>query len=662
MCENGLRDVAVPIIIAGEHLATFFTGQFFYDDDKPDPEYFRAQAREFGFDEKSYLEALNRIPVFTREQVRNIMDYYRNLVQILAEMGLKNLELTREVKERKRAEQALLKSEERYTLAVDRANDGIWDRDILTGEVYYSPRWKQMLGYEDHELPNNSEQWREKIHPDDYKMVMDALEGYLDGKFPAYEVEYRLEHKNGSYRWIHARGACLRDPQGKPYRIAGSHTDITSRKIAEELLIRNEALFRTVLETLPVGVWILEKDGWIALSNEAARKIWAGPLFVGIDRYDSYKGWWHDTGKSIEKEEWAGARAIFRGETSLGEIIDIECFDGTRKTIINSAVPLRNDKGEIYAAVIVNEDVTELKQGEKLLMESEKKYRTLFEESKDIVFIVDAQGKLLDVNSAGMELLGYTKEELLALNPAEDLEISQAVRTELGKMFEQTGFAKDCEMELRRKDGGKVIVHVSASVMHDNTGQISGYRGIAHDVTERKKLEQQLLQAQKMESIGLLAGGIAHDFNNLLTAISGYGQILQDSISSDDELMHESIGQVLKASERATELTRSLLAFSRKQVINPKPVHIDTIISNTGKLIRRIIGEDIEFITDFPDNKTAGHGRCRPDRTGAHEPGDQCPRRHAPRRPLVNLHKAGAGQGGIGSAIWPVETGGIYPD
>jgi len=105
ICENGLRDVAVPIIIAGEHLATFFTGQFFYDDDKQDVEYFRAQAREFGFDEESYLEALSRVPVFTREQIRNIMAFFRNLVQILVELGLKNLELAQEVTERKQAEQ-----------------------------------------------------------------------------------------------------------------------------------------------------------------------------------------------------------------------------------------------------------------------------------------------------------------------------------------------------------------------------------------------------------------------------------------------------------------------------------------------------------------------------------------------------------------------------
>ena len=130
-----------------------------------------------------------------------------------------------------------------------------------------------------------------------------------------------------------------------------------------------------------------------------------------------------------------------------------------------------------------------------------------------------------------------------------------------------------------------------------------GYRGIAHDVTKRKKLEQQLLQGQKMESIGFLAGGVAHDFNNLLTVISGYGQILQDSVPADDELSQESIEQVLKAAERASELTRSLLAFSRKQIINPKPVLVDTIISNTSKLIQRIIGEDIEFNTAFSDRK-----------------------------------------------------------
>ncbi|MEA5114454.1 MAG: PAS domain S-box protein [Geobacteraceae bacterium] len=117
------------------------------------------------------------------------------------------------------------------------------------------------------------------------------------------------------------------------------------------------------------------------------------------------------------------------------------------------------------------------------------------------------------------------------------------------------------------------------------------------EMAEREKLEQQLMQSQKMESIGLLAGGVAHDFNNLLTAIAGYGQIIKENIPGDDELLQESIGQILAGSERAAELTRNLLTFSRKQVMNRKPVKVESIIHNAGKFIRRVIGEDIEFRT-----------------------------------------------------------------
>ncbi|HKZ15864.1 MAG TPA: PocR ligand-binding domain-containing protein, partial [Geobacteraceae bacterium] len=167
-CRNGLWDVAVPIVIAGEHVATFFTGQFFYDDDKPDVEYFRAQAREFGFDEQSYLDALSRVPIFTREQIRSIMAFYRNLVQILVETGLKNLELTQEVQERQKTEEALRKSEERYALAVQGSNDGIWDLNMATGEAYHSSRWKSILGFEEDEISDNFKEWEKRVHPDDY--------------------------------------------------------------------------------------------------------------------------------------------------------------------------------------------------------------------------------------------------------------------------------------------------------------------------------------------------------------------------------------------------------------------------------------------------------------------------------------------------------------
>jgi PAS domain S-box-containing protein len=243
--------------------------------------------------------------------------------------------------------EALRASEERYALAVEGANDVIWDVNLITGETYHSKRLKNILGYEENEIPAyiNAREWRERTHPDDYQRVIEARDSYLEGRVPVFEVEFQVRHKDGNYRWVACRGACVRDSQGRPCRMAGSLTDIT----------------------------------------------------------------------------------------------------------------------------------------------------------------------------------------------------------------------------------------------------------------ERKNLEQQILQSQKMESVAILAGGVAHEFNNLLTAISGYGQMLQESISPDDELSQESVGNVLKAAERAAELTTSLLAFSRKQIIKPEPVQVDAIINQARTLIQGVVGNDIEFGVNFSD-------------------------------------------------------------
>ena len=238
-------------------------------------------------------------------------------------------------------------------------------------------------------------------------------------------------------------------------------------------------------------------------------------------------------------------------------------------------------------------DLTDIKKAEEVIRVSEKKYRTLFEKSKDAIYILDSERRIIDINHSCIELFGYTKEEILV--DLEKLYCHQEERKHFWQRLQKFGFISDYEVEMVKKDGERIIVHVSMSAIKDDAGQISGYQGIIRDMTERKRLERQLLQSQKMESVGILAGGVAHEFNNLLTAISGYGQILQERIPEDDELSRESIANVLKASDRATELTRGLLAFSRKQLIIPKPVQIDTLISNIGKIIQWVIGEDIEF-------------------------------------------------------------------
>ena len=142
--------------------------------------------------------------------------------------------------QRRRAEDALSRSEERFDLAVRGTDAGIWDWNLLTDEVYFSPRWKSMLGYEDHEIGNHFLEWKRRLHPDDRERALTYLQDYLQGRSPDYELEHRLQHQDGNYRWILARGAVVRDQSGKPYRMVGSHLDITDRKRAEQLIRKRE--------------------------------------------------------------------------------------------------------------------------------------------------------------------------------------------------------------------------------------------------------------------------------------------------------------------------------------------------------------------------------------------------------------------------------------
>jgi PAS domain S-box-containing protein len=219
---------------------------------------------------------------------------------------------------------------------------------------------------------------RERIIGSDFSVYftdpLKAREGYERvfqmGAVRDYPLAIR--HASGKVIDVLYNATVYRTEAGEVQGVFAAARDITERKLAEVALRQNEQLLRNVLELLPVGVWIADKDGVITYGNPAGHRIWAGYRYVGIEQFGEYKGWWLHTGQKIEPEEWAAARAIRKGETSLNEEIEIECFDGSRKIILNSAIPLRNDKNEITGAFIINDDMTERRQTEQRIRQMQK--------------------------------------------------------------------------------------------------------------------------------------------------------------------------------------------------------------------------------------------------------------------------------------------------
>lgn len=245
--------------------------------------------------------------------------------------------------------------------------------------------------------------------------------------------------------------------------------------------------------------------------------------------------------------------------------------------------------GEIFVNVL------ERKKSIWMSRKSEDKLGALIERTEDVVFITTPQGKIQEINPAGAKLLGYPSvSALLHDKTAEEFYENPEDRKKLQKILDEKGQVTAYEIILRRKDGKRITVLETAKAVRDDDGKITSYEGIMRDVTEQRQLERQLFQAQKMESIGLLAGGIAHDFNNIVTAINGYADMVLMNINTNHP-QYKNVVNILKGGKRAEKLTRQLLAFSRKQIIKPKVTNINTLISELEKMIRRLIGEDIIY-------------------------------------------------------------------
>jgi diguanylate cyclase (GGDEF)-like protein/PAS domain S-box-containing protein len=328
--------------------------------------------------------------------------------------------------------------------------------------------------------------------------LVDALKAILAGGRECFSADYRCVSPDDPRWFVVHLTPC--EPES-PWRVVVAHHDVTARRRIEEELTETGRTLRAVLEALPVGVWIMDAAGRIVGGNREGIRIWGGARYVTPEEFGAYKGWWVDTGKPIAADEWAAARAM-KGETSLDEEIEIECFDGTRRMILNSAIPLLDRDGAVAGAIIVNQDVTSRKKGEAALRTSEEKWRRLFSILPVGVSLVDAERRIVEMNPALERVLQISATDLatgawrrrMYIRPDgapladDELPSTRVLRDGITVENEEIGVVKE--------DGGVIWTSVSAAPL-----PLPEARAVVVtvDVTPRKNAERELHEVLRHE-------------------------------------------------------------------------------------------------------------------------------------------------------------------
>ena len=382
--------------------------------------------------------------------------------------------------------------------------------------------------------------------------------------------------------------AISRVPLAGPPIFTGFIRDISERKDAERQLRELAAIVESSRDAI-VGRTL---EGIVTNWNAAAERLFGYSSAEIVGRSFTI----------LAPSERSAELEAINEELARGEVVpQFETVrmrkDGTRIEVESTISPVMDASGRVIGASSISRDITERKSVEAALRTSEARYRELFENATDLIATVDLESRLTAVNAAFVRTLGYSREELLG-RPLRELvppewhdRLDDARTRKFGEEMSGTTY----EHELVAKDGRRIQVEVASRVIEED-GRPVGVEAICRDITERRHLEDQLRQAQRLEAIGRLAGGIAHDFNNLLTVISGYADaLLEDADASSEPDLQE----IAAASERATILTRQLLAFSRRQVLQPRIVDLNGIIEGITPMLTRLIGEDVDLITSL---------------------------------------------------------------
>jgi len=519
-------------------------------------------------------------------------------------------------------------SEERFSLAMRGGNDGLWDWNLQTDEVYYSPRWKSMLGYGESELDDTLDTWEALVHPDDKVGVLEKVQDCLEGRVNSFEVEMRMLHKDGGQIFVLSRAFLWAEGSGmQAARLIGTHVDITKRKKAELHIKQTSRILEMMAKGEPAGS-IYDA---IALLYEARHPgLRCSMLELKGDKLI------HGGAPSLPKAYCEAVNGLKNGpnvgscgtSTYTGKRVLVENIETDPKwaEIKHVALPhgmrccwsepIKDPKGKVLGAfgmyydypALPNEyELTDLESAARLagvVMERERRESSLrilsqaIEQAGESVIITDAVGTIEYVNPAFTKMTGYTADEVLGENPR--ILKSGNQTDEYYKELWATitsGEIWNSTIIDRRKDGSEYPAIMSIAPIF-NADIITHYVGIQQDMTEQELVEEKFRQTQKMEALGTLVGGIAHDFNNILAGISG-NVYLAKSKNREPAYISQKMSNIENLSNRAADLIRQLLTFARKDRIILEEAELHDLMKDSYKFLRASIPENIDMHLDF---------------------------------------------------------------
>lgn len=487
---------------------------------------------------------------------------------------------------------------ERLNAALKAAHVGLREWDLAKNHVIYSTEWKRQLGHDEHEISNDFREWQDRLHPDDLQRSLDTIRAYVERPWPNYAAEFRMRHKDGSYRWILAQAALEYDEQGRAVRMLGSHIDITDRKRVESTLREREAelkaseeRLRSLTDASPHMIFQLTPEGVVTYANRYWRD------YLGRESLAP-----HEWVEIVHPDDFASAMAQYGSlqATETATPVRLRRHDGSYRWFVSRTVPIFDAAGNLLYIAGAGIDVDDLKRTQDALREAQARLVTALGAARMGTWHYDLHSDRIRPDEPLAHLLGRTSRELnqlsmqevlsLLVHPDDRKGIAEAVRRTL-----EEGADLSAAGRAILPDGTTRWHAIEGRVQRDAAGQIDALIGANVDITHRKQLEEQLRQAQKMEAVGQLAGGIAHDFNNLLMVILGQASLLE--LEPDlGRRVSDSVHAIEHAAQRAAHLTAQLLAFGRRQVLQARDMDLNELLARDIQLLVRTLGEDITCV------------------------------------------------------------------